>query len=156
MEDKTLVLNLEDLSMLKIATLIKYDNKDVREQIYHHYPELENERILFLASYLDIAPRELIHMDTDDKEVSYGNKTYYVVTDTEANYLAYESVENYLDELIYDMEKSYFKQLIKYIDKDRFINDGLSEGRGHILASYDGYEDEQELFGERYYIYRIN
>ena len=40
-------------------------------------------------------------------------------------------------------------------DLDEFVDDAICEdGRGHFLAHYDGDEDEQEIDGVTYYIYR--
>lgn len=42
-------------------------------------------------------------------------------------------------------------------DMDEFIEDAICEdGRGHFLASYDGFENEEEVNGKTYYIYRTN
>lgn len=42
-------------------------------------------------------------------------------------------------------------------DLDEFVEDAISEdGRGHFLADYDSYEEEQEVDGVTYYIYRRN
>jgi len=40
---------------------------------------------------------------------------------------------------------------------DDLANDAIaSDGRGHFLSSYDGYEYTEEIDGERFYIYRTN
>ena len=42
-------------------------------------------------------------------------------------------------------------------DLDEFVEDAIREdGRGHFLANYDSYEEEQEIDGTTYYIYRTN
>ena len=47
------------------------------------------------------------------------------------------------------------KSLIE--DFDHFVDDAvLSDGRGHFLSSYDGYEHEVKINGNYYYIYRTN
>ena len=39
---------------------------------------------------------------------------------------------------------------------DEFVDDAICEdGRGHFLASYDGYENEEMVDGVTYYIYRL-
>ena len=46
--------------------------------------------------------------------------------------------------------------ILKLIDNiDEFIEDAIqSDGRGHLINSYDGEEHEKELNGTYYYIYR--
>lgn len=42
-------------------------------------------------------------------------------------------------------------------DIDEFIEDAICEdGRGHFLASYDGFENEETVDGITYYIYQLN
>lgn len=42
-------------------------------------------------------------------------------------------------------------------DLDDFINDAIAaDTRGHFLSSYDGEENEIEIDGNTYYVYRIN
>ena len=42
-------------------------------------------------------------------------------------------------------------------DEDDFVSDAISaDGRGHFMSTYDGEENEEEVNGETFYIYRIN
>lgn len=66
--------------------------------------------------------------------------------------------QNSLD---YMLEIDTPKDLIKYnpncLNMDDLVNYVISsDGRGHILSSYDGKEDWIQYQGEEYYIYRIN
>lgn len=42
-------------------------------------------------------------------------------------------------------------------DIDEFVDDAICEdGRGHFISMYDGRENEEEVNGKTYYIYRTN
>lgn len=42
-------------------------------------------------------------------------------------------------------------------DIDEFVEDAICEdGRGHFISMYDGRENEEEINGKTYYIYRTN
>lgn len=73
---------------------------------------------------------------------------YLVLTDDEADEKARDYSESYIDDCM-DIPD----HLEVYFDRERFIEDAISiDGRGHIIASYDGCEH----WFDEYYIYRIN
>jgi tRNA G37 N-methylase Trm5 len=42
-------------------------------------------------------------------------------------------------------------------DTDHFVQDAIdSDGRGHFISYYDGKEHEENVFGEWFYIYKVN
>lgn len=50
-------------------------------------------------------------------------------------------------------------ELIKAMisDMDKFVDDAIcTDGRGHFISMYDGKENEEEVNGITYYIYRTN
>lgn len=62
----------------------------------------------------------------------------------------------YLKDMGYD-GKQLSKYLEDYIDKDKFIEEIIeTDGFGHILASYDGVENNHRVDGVDYYIFRTN
>ena len=126
----------------------------------------EQEKIEALAKHLDCSIDEAI-VSMDD---------YLVYTDDEAD----EAVYNYIDESVCffrsdfiaahtDVDKEVItklqelhedsnqaiKSLIK--DFDHFVSDAvLCDGRAHFLSSYDGEENEINVNGNIYYVYRTN
>mgnify|MGYP003650801325 CR=1 FL=1 len=72
-------------------------------------------------------------------------------------------VESYLDDIRED-PVNYLKdmgygndELERYVDREAFIQGVVDEGyRGENLSSYDGEENEEDVNGTWYYIYRIN
>ena len=97
--------------------------------------------------------------DAEDIKPEYGNeysaegKQYLVVTDEEADELWEADLENYLEECIYpDLPEN----LRFYFDDEKWKRDARIDGRAHSLSRYDGNEDEEEVNGVTYYIYRTN
>jgi hypothetical protein len=126
----------------------------------------EQEKIEALAKHLDCSIDEAV-VSMDD---------YLVYTDDEAD----EAVYNYIDESVcffksdfiaahcnvdqevisklqelHENSNQAIKSLIK--DFDHFVNDAvLCDGRAHFLSSYDGEENEVNVNGNTYYVYRSN
>ena len=126
----------------------------------------EQEKIEALAKHLDCSIDEAV-VSMDD---------YLVYTDDEAD----EAVYNYINESVcffrsdfiaahtevdkevisklqelHENSNQAIKSLIK--DFDHFVNDAvLSDGRAHFLSSYDGEENEVNVNGNTYYVYRSN
>jgi hypothetical protein len=126
----------------------------------------EQEKIEALAKHLDCSIDEAI-VSMDD---------YLVYTDDEAD----EAVYNYIEESVcffrsdfiaahtevdkevisklqelHEDSNQAIKSLIK--DFDHFVNDAvLCDGRAHFLSSYDGEENEINVNGNTYYVYRSN
>jgi len=126
----------------------------------------EQEKIEALAKHLDCSIDEAV-VSMDD---------YLVYTDDEAD----EAVYNYIKESVcffksdfiaahaevdeevikklqelHENSNKAIKSLIK--DFDHFVSDAVcSDGRGHFLSSYDGEENEVNVNGNTYYVYRSN
>jgi hypothetical protein len=126
----------------------------------------EQEKIEALAKHLDCSINEAV-VSMDD---------YLVYTDDEAD----EAVYNYIDESVcyfrsdfiaahaevdeevikklqelHENSNTAIKSLIK--DFDHFVSDAvLCDGRAHFLSSYDGEENEVNVNGNTYYVYRSN
>ena len=126
----------------------------------------EQEKIEALAKHLDCSIDEAINnMDdysvlTDDEadkavkgyieeSVCFFN-TSFIASHSDVD----EEVIKKLQELYEDSNKA-IKSLIK--DFDHFVDDAIcADGRGHFLSSYDGEENEINVNGNTYYIYRTN
>jgi len=116
----------------------------------------DEERTEALAEFLNLTEQcEIEGIKENGYEYSYGDETYLVLTDDEADDEATKRVESYVDEYVLSEIPERYRF---YFDEERFIDDCLTQnGRGHTLASYDGTEHEiTTASGETYYIYRIN
>jgi hypothetical protein len=126
----------------------------------------EEEKLEALAKHLDCSIDEAIN-NMDD---------YSVLTDDEAD----KAVKGYIEESVcffksdfisahsevdeevikklqelYENSNTAIRSLIK--DFDHFVDDAIcADGRGHFLSSYDGEENEINVNGNTYYIYRTN
>ena len=145
------------------------------EPIINQSNDQEDPRVMALSKYLDLALEPNITYESNDI-YSFGNEEYMILTDDEAD----EKVAEYIKDSVWAFNPSFlsshsgidedvFKLLqdkcesaneavLKLIkDFDEFVEDAVAtDGRGHFLSSYDGYENEQEHDNETYYIYRTN
>ena len=87
----------------------------------------------------------------DDAESLIDGDEYLVLTDDEADTMAREDGYNYFDDIILSEVPEFIH---RYIDQDSWVEDYLQDGRGNIIARYDGVEDTQEINNTTYYIYR--
>ena len=106
---------------------------------------------------------------------------YIVLTDEEADEMAKRYIidtlwaftpsflasETGLDEEIFqaiadngkceDNNDTIYNTIKRLGDIDNFVSDAISaDGRGHFMSSYDGNENEENVNGTTYFIYRIN
>ena len=147
------------------------------EPIINQSNDQEDFRVVALSKHLELTEEEEkeIHYESNDT-YCFGNEEYMILTDDEAD----EKVAEYIKDSVWAFNPSFlschsgidedvFKLLqekcesaneaiLKLIkDFDHFVEDAVaSDGRGHFLSSYDGYENEQEHDRETYYIYRTN
>ena len=138
-----------------------------------------NNKIKALAKSLEIKAKDI----TEENDYFNANGAeYLVLTDEEADERAKEYIlesvwafnadfiiehSNALDfdeaskkvvEAIAEQCESGNEAMKKLIDDlDEFVSDAVSaDGRGHFLSGYDGEENEEEINGTTYYIYRTN
>ncbi len=99
----------------------------------------DEEKILALMEHTGEEYSECeTHLDLD---------RYRVYTDREAN----EALDEYCEEHILSQIPDY---LHKYFDDEEWKSDNSSD-RGHYLGQSDGYEHEETINGNTYYIYKI-
>jgi len=110
-----------------------------------------NERTTALALLLGIKESEIEVYAHDECFLEVNGDYYLVYTDDEANDAWEESMDNYIDEIVLEEIPEHLRG---YFDYKGFKHDCSFDGRGHTLASYDGQEEEIEVEGTTYYIYR--
>ena len=132
------------------------------EPIINQSNDQEDPRVIALSKYLDLALEPNITYESNDI-YSFDGEEYMILTDDEAD----EKVAEYIKDSVWAFNPSFlschsgidqdvFKLLqdkcesaneaiLKLIkDFDHFVEDAVaSDGRGHFLSSYDGYENEQ-------------
>lgn len=118
------------------------------------------------------------HLETDIEDAERVINDYLVLTDDEADEMAYQYIKDSLwafnssfiashcdsdipQDAIEAIQEKYEASnpiLLKLIkDIDHFVEDAISQdGRGHFIGFYDGEEWEQTVNGTTYYIYRTN
>jgi len=145
------------------------------EPIINQSNDQEDPRVIALSKYLDLALEPNITYESNDI-YSFDGEEYMILTDDEADekvaeYIKYSvwafnpsflschsGIDQDVFKLLQDKCESANEAILKLIkDFDHFVEDAVaSDGRGHFLSSYDGYENEQEHDNETYYIYRTN
>ena len=139
-------------------------------------PEMFDEQVQALAKHLDLDNEDLRMIEESNDYYSFGGRDYLVLTDDEAD----EKAKEYILDTAWafnssflschskgDVDEEVFKVLSEKCessndavlslidDKDDFVNDAISsDGRGHFLSQYDGNENEEEINGTTYYIYK--
>ncbi len=79
---------------------------------------------------------------------------YLVLTDSEADDMADQQLESYIDECVLTEIPAAYQS---YFNREVWKRDALiSDGRGHFISGYDGEEHEVQIDGEWFYIYRVN
>lgn len=121
---------------------------DARLQTYYEstiFPDQicgdeDYEKVIALMQHTD---------DNWDYAESCIGSDYKVFTDSEAQKEFEESVESYVDNVMYYIPK----HLQQYFDRDGYISDNFND-RGAQLNSYKGCEYEETVNGTTYYIYK--
>ena len=110
--------------------------------------------VLALAAHLKVEPSEVEASHYDDTMLTCDGAEYRVLTESERETAADESLESYIDECILAEVPNTLRQ---YFDRDAWKRDALlSDGYGHTLNGYDGEENELTVGGVWFYIYRVN
>lgn len=89
----------------------------------------------------------------DNELFEYGDKEYYVLTDSEADDVWESELDDYIYNVIMPELPGYLQN---YFDEERWKQDARYDGRGHCIARYDGHENEETIGDETFYIYRVN
>lgn len=103
--------------------------------------DMENLRINALALHLGLDVEDLEVSSYDEKVIGIGSQEYLVVTDSEADELWDEDLENYIDDCLEIPES-----IKPYFDREAWKSDARHDGRAHSLSGYDGNEDEITVY----------
>lgn len=115
-----------------------------------------------LAKFLEdagelIGPEDLediVESRYDKRVFEFGGAEYLVLSDREADEAFSDYLDNYINDVVLDEIPEGYRA---YFDWEKFKRDvELSDGRGPTLSSYDGEENEVNVGGEWYFIYRVN
>lgn len=110
-------------------------------------------KLIAFQRQLNVPADELEDIDQDGDRFSYGGEEWLVFTDSEAEQAFEAALEDYVQECVLDVIPAQYRS---YFDFEMYIRDiRLSDGRGAMLASYNGAEEEQRVEGEWIYLYRI-
>ena len=119
------------------------DENDTEEE----QQKQREEAILEITNELDSIMNEY------DNCYSYYREEFLVLTDDEADDMVDRRLDDYLEELVYPEIPEHLRG---YFDDEAWKEDAKTDGRGHTLSSYDGYEYEETVNDVTYFIYRID
>lgn len=110
----------------------------------------ELERRTALARFLNCNINDVEPVRHSETEFEAEGNEWLVMTETEADDAARESIRSFIDDCL-DIPEN----IRPYFDEDRYIDDVLlADGRGHVLNSWDGSENEESGIDETFFIYR--
>jgi len=119
---------------------------------YENIESIDENNEVFLKWLEDngtLLEDELVQSTYDSNLFEYGSSEYLVCTDSEADELWDEELENYIDEcILHELPECYRN----YFDNEAWKSDAKMDGRGHSLNRYDGNEYNVDGF----YIYQTN
>lgn len=132
LQDAESSLNPEDI----------YDWDEKQWAVFAHY-NFDNSLI-----------EDINDLDIDTDTVHINGEDIYVLTDSEADDLADEMLDSYIDECILDQIPERYRY---YFDSEKFKSDVIRyDGRESQLSAYDGSENFYTVNDTDYYIYRWN
>lgn len=127
------------------------------------HDEANAGKVIALCQHLECGPDELTeerHTHYDLTVYSYGREEYAVGTDEEADEAWDQSLDSYIEECITPkLDKlDALGTLGAYVkfDEEMWKRDAKMDGRGHSLSNYDGAENDADIDGETFYIFRVN
>jgi len=136
---------------------------------------LEKQAALIKHLELNLEDEKPIYQEAYNR-FEYGDQEYLVCTDEEAD----EEAKDYIKQSVWAFNSSFLQchtdidsEILEAAqekceganemiynsikDFDHFVSDAISsDGRGHFMSSYDGYEHEETINDTEYYIYRTN
>ena len=116
-------------------TIFDFYAEFIRDDLEDRYLALTINKDIYYSEAVDL-------VDSED---------YWVLTDDEADEKAELEAHYYLEDALSQVPD----HLHKYFDADEYISDYISDGRGYLLDTYNGYEDSITLDnGSVFYIYR--
>ena len=117
---------------------------------------MTNEKLQAVKQFLNLNEEEAENLQVssyDENIIEYYGEEYEVLTDDEADDRWEEELQMYIDECIIPELPDF---AARYFDEEVWKRDARFDGRGHSIARYDGCENEEEVNGTWYFIYRQN
>lgn len=128
----------------------KTDRKVTDEDIELFEDFNEPETALALALVLDLSINEIDEIEeNNDYRWTVQGVDYLAGTDEEMDEAWDDDLENYIDECL-----EIPKEMENYFDREAWKDDAKMDGRGHSLNRYDGGEEEININGVYYFMYR--
>ncbi len=162
-EKRARFLTYDNLTLMFRALcpdLVSVGLQDLVNGLYWLCPDCENYREHFdkhgnhpahVLTLREAFNGEEVQDRTTPRETEDGE--YMVLTDDEADSQWIEQLGQIFDDCYLPEIAPHLRD---YFNRERWIEEAQQDGRGHTLSGYDGEEQEAEVDGETFYIYRTN
>lgn len=110
-----------------------------------------DQRMRALGMFLEVDWNRI--REINDKTFRFGDSSYYVLTNEEADEMEDQSLERYIDDVIFP---TLPESLHRFFDREKWKDEARMAGRGNALSGWDGEEHEVSMGWDNvtYYIYR--
>jgi len=138
------------------------DDRELTSSAERRIREIEDE-ISELNDRLEDEDED--HDEINEEIEELQSELDYIIDDDDSYEYSEDKIDEMIEDKLYDVKRNpleYLKEFGQELTTDMVDLDGLaqdildSDGRGHMLASYDGSEYDINYDGTWYYIYRTN
>lgn len=126
------------------------DLSETIEELEKNFPE---SKVCALAAHLNVSSKEILNTKVQFPLKSlyrYRDQEFLILTDEEADVAAEDPMNQWIEEQVFSQIPDDFRHYCHF-DDEGWKEEAYIDGRGHYLASYDGWEREQGS----YFIYRL-
>ena len=134
-----------DETEFQISADEEFEDEEEKQERLQELADERHDKIEEIKDELNSITNEYDHV------YNYYSEEYIVATDEEADEIEDEYLDNYIDECLEIPD-----HIRPYFDEEKWKDDARYDGRGHIISTYDGCENEEKVNGTTYYIYRMN
>ena len=134
-----------DETEFEIGADEEFEDEEEKQERLQELADERHDKIEEIKDELNNITNEYDHV------YSYYSEEYIVATDEEADEIEDECLDNYIEECLEIPDN-----IRPYFDEEKWKDDARMDGRGHIISTYDGNENEEKVNGTWYYIYRMN
>ena len=144
---------ISDHPVFAEVTIESVDDEDfmaIMEETYEDPERAIAFAVVYGLSYEEA--QEIAEAEYQENWYSIGAIEAMVLLDDEADEAVEDSLENYIEDCVLPEVPEW---IVPYFDEEAWKRDARMDGRGHILAGYDGAEEEAQVAGTYYSVFRM-
>jgi hypothetical protein len=136
-------MKVSELTPSQLDTLTKFLSENTS------LDRIEIDKVLAWFDYQELEVSALKYSEMNDNILSINSEEYLILDDSEADDMNDEYLDEFIDDVIL---REIPKMYQRYFDSDKWKDDVKYDGRGNILATYDG---QEHGLSNGYYAYRV-